>query len=221
MKSFLFSLLLIVGDTSKDADVIGMSNNLIHEDAEDGLRLAFESSVRLTSISASGGSFGSGNLFTYKGEQYIITANHVIEGTLFLDILEKNGNTESGTVLISIPELDLAIIKPTKKLSGTYASEFELSRGNKLGKKVFHCGHPLGVPFNLSKGMITGYEPEGYIIDSIALPGTSGSVVFDGDGKVVGVVVSIASIGESPNIQLIEGIVRVVPIDLTYILDMR
>jgi hypothetical protein len=69
--------------------------------------------------------------------------------------------------------------------------------------------------------MITGYEPEGYIIDSIALPGTSGSVVFDGDGKVVGVIVSIASIGESPNIQLIEGIVRVVPIDLTYILDMR
>tara|TARA_R110000868_G_scaffold225958_6_gene478294 strand:- start:302 stop:964 length:663 start_codon:yes stop_codon:yes gene_type:complete len=220
MNNILFSLLMIISDTS-NADFTDMGSNLIHEDAEDGLRLAFESSVRIISVSGGGTSYGSGNLFTHEGEQYIITANHVIEGTLFLDILEKNGTSGGGYVLVSNSELDLAIVKPYKKLSGTYAVKFEHSKDNRLGKKVFHCGHPLGVPFNLSKGMITGYETGGYIIDSISLPGTSGSVVFDEDGKVIGVVVSIASIGKPPNVQLIEGIVRVVPIDLTYILDMR
>lgn len=220
MISILFSMLLIAGDTSS-ADVFAMSSNLVHQDIEDGLKIAFETSVRIVSVSSVGTSFGSGNLFTHKGELYIITANHVVEQSLFLDIVEKDGNIVSGEILLTNPELDLAIIKPVTKLTGTFATEFKFSENNKLGEKVFHCGHPLGIPFNLSKGMITGYSPTGYIIDSISLPGSSGSVVFNENGKVIGVVVSVAALGEPPYAQLIEGIVSVVPINLSAILDER
>ena len=220
MRNILFSLLLVASDTSH-AEESSQSSSLVHEDAAVGLRLAFESSVQIASISERGRSFGSGNLFIYKGEQYIITANHVVAGTLFLDILEKDGNISSGVVYLSNPSLDLAIIKPVKELNGTTAVEFQFADDNLLGKEVFHCGHPLGTSFNLSKGMITTYELTGYIIDSLSLPGTSGSVVFDKEGKVVGVIVSVATVGEPPYLQLVEGIVRVVPIDLKYVIDSR
>ncbi len=218
MRNILFSLLLLASDTSH-AEVQNLSSSLVHEDAEEGLRLAFESSVQLVSISEKGAAFGSGNLFIYNGEQYIITANHVVAGSLFLDILEKDGNVASGIVFLTNPELDLAIIKPVTRLTGTTAVDFEFANDNKLGKEVYHCGHPIGVSFNLSKGMITTYEPTGYIINSLSLPGTSGSVVFDKYGKVVGVIVSVAGFGEPPNTQLIEGIVKVIPIDLKYVID--
>lgn len=211
-------MFLFIGCVSH-AEVSNMNNSLVHEDAEEGLRLAFESSVQLVSISEKGVAFGSGNLFTYNGEEYIITANHVVAGSLFLDILEKDGNVANGIVFLSNPELDLAIIKPITRLTGTNAAKFEFSKDNKLGKEVYHCGHPLGVSFNLSKGMITTYEPTGYIIDSLSMPGTSGSVVFDKYGKVVGVIVSVAGYGQEPNVQLVEGIVKVVPIDLKHIID--
>lgn len=218
MRNILFSMFLFIGCVSH-AEVSNMNNSLVHEDAEEGLRLAFESSVQLVSISEKGVAFGSGNLFTYNGEEYIITANHVVAGSLFLDILEKDGNVANGIVFLSNPELDLAIIKPITRLTGTNAAKFEFSKDNKLGKEVYHCGHPLGVSFNLSKGMITTYEPTGYIIDSLSMPGTSGSVVFDKYGKVVGVIVSVAGYGQEPNVQLVEGIVKVVPIDLKHIID--
>jgi len=218
MRNILFSMLFIVSDTS-NAEVISMSSNLIHEDAEDGLKLAFESSVKLISVSSTSTSMGSGNLFIYKGEEYIITANHVVADSLFLDIIEKNGNISTGTVYLSFPELDLAIIKPNGNLTGTLAVKFNFAGTSKLGKEVFHCGHPIGIPFNISTGIITGFGATGYVINSISLPGSSGSVVFDKEGKVIGVVVSIAAIGDQPNVQLVEGIVRVVPIDLSYILD--
>ena len=220
MRNILFSLLLVTSDTSH-AEVSNQSSSLVHEDAAEGLRLAFESSVQIASISERGRSFGSGNLFIYKGEQYIITANHVVAGTLFLDILEKDGNISSGVVYLTNPSLDLAIIKPMKELNGTTAVEFQFADDNLLGKEVFHCGHPLGTSFNLSKGMIITYELTGYIIDSLSLPGTSGSVVFDREGKVVGVIVSVATVGEPPYLQLVEGIVKVVPIDLKYVIDSR
>jgi len=184
-----------------------------------GLRLAFESSVQLVSITENGVSFGSGNLFIYKGEQYILTAQHVVSNSLFLEILQKDGSITGGVVFLTNPELDLAIIKPVEDLSATTAVEFKYATSNLLGKEVFHCGHPIGTSFNLSKGMITTYDSTGYIISSLSLPGTSGSVVFDKEGKVLGVIVSVASYGDPPNVQLVEGIVKVVPIDLAYVID--
>jgi len=218
MKNILFLLFLFIGGTS-NAEVHNAISGLVHESAEDGLKIAFESSVQLVSIKQEGFGIGSGNLFVYKGEQYIITANHVVSGSLFLDILEKNGNVASGLVILSNPALDLAIIKPISKMTGTFATEFKLSDNNLLGKEVYHCGHPIGTNFNLSKGMITAYDSRGYIIDSFSMPGSSGSVVFDKEGKVLGVVVSIAVFGEDSRMQLVGNITRVVPINLPEIID--
>ncbi len=95
----------------------------------------------------------------------------------------------------------------------TDAIKFKQKRDNKIGKEVYHCGHPSIIPFNLSKGIITSLQGNHIVTDSFALPGSSGSVVFGKSGDIIGIVVSVGFDQPFGLPELIEEVVRVSLVD--------
>jgi len=215
MKNFFIGLsLLLQPNFNQDSWEKAYYESLVYSDAPRGVKDSINSSVLIQSMSTTNGlSTGSGNLVKIKGHEVIITAHHVVKDGLFMIAVEKNHKTTSLELVYFDEKKDIAVLRPTEKLSVTSAIKLKQRKDNHIGKPVYHCGHPSVVEFNLSRGMITSYNRGSIIVDSFSLPGSSGSVVFGERGDVIGIVIAIA-VGqwfESP--ELIGNIVIVTPID--------
>jgi len=221
MKNILLFMSLFVNNASDAEPKEFDSRELVHGDAAEGLKISFESSIKINTINAEGVGLGSGNLVSHKGEIYIITAKHVIDGTLFLQGVEKNGNILPLVVVYTDTEKDIALLKPLGKLTGTVPAKFKQRDNYLIGASVYHCGHPVGVFFNVSNGIVTSISKETYIINSFSLPGTSGAVVFDKEGYIVGVVVSILLHKSFGAFETVSDVVNVETIDSSKISFLR
>ena len=60
-----------------------------------------------------------------------------------------------------------------------------------MGEKVYHCGHPAREGWHISEGLLTGTHNDVLMINTFAWPGSSGSVLFDESGRVLGVLSAI------------------------------
>lgn len=217
MKNILILLTLIISDIGEIKQEKITSKNLIYKDTTEGLKLAFDSSVLIYSMKQEGIATGSGNLITFDKQNYIITANHVVDGSLFLGAIEKDTGTLPVEIIFQDPIKDIAILKPLGPFTSTTPAKFKESKDNLIGKPVVHCGHPSVVSFNISRGIITSIVGDSLIIDSFSLPGSSGSIVFGESGEIIGVVVSIG-INDTLGVpDLIGNIVRVIPFDYLYL----
>ena len=214
MKHLLLALVMFV-KTHERTD--SEFPDLVHFQAPWGLKQAFNSSVAIHSLSERGAGLGSGNLVSFDDELYVFTAAHVVKDSLFLAITEKNGESTQAEVVAIDLKNDFAILKPMGRLHITKAVSYKLRFDNYIGKNVYHCGHPSVASFNVSRGMITGYDNGHYLIEAIALPGSSGGVVFGRGGDIIGVVVSVGIVNTLGPPELVEEIVRVAPIDYLYV----
>lgn len=138
------------------------------------------------------------------GDRYLATNNHVVDGARSLVISGPNDNYNkdySVEVVAVDKNVDLAIIKvtdpsfegfgfPTYGISTTTAD---------VGTDVFVLGYPMttvmGQEIKLTTGVIsskTGYQgdPATYQISAAVQPGNSGGPMFDGEGNLIGIVVS-------------------------------
>lgn len=209
MKNLLILMTLLVNDVSEAKPKEFNSRSLIDKDAEEGLKIAFSSSLMIQSLTEKGMSSGSGNLVNYKKELYVITAYHVVRDSLFLTLVEKDGNTVPASILYSDEKSDIAILVPHGGFNATEDAAYRKRRHDLLGTEVYHCGHPVGTYFNISEGIITSFAGDGFIVNSFSLPGSSGSMVFDEDGNIVGVVVSVAMYNTFGTPELASGLVKV------------
>jgi S1-C subfamily serine protease len=134
---------------------------------------------------------GSGNYFTYNGMDFILTAAHVVEGNLETKISDGKDLVNMKIVFIDFSN-DVAILKPETKLKNAKPMRWALNKSKKLkGISVHYSGYPSHYGNLLIGGMVSSYTNEGIVIQSFALPGSSGSVVFDESGRVVGVVSAV------------------------------
>lgn len=213
--SFLLLCVLLVGDVFREQKKDYSS--LLYKESPQGLKVSFESSVMIVSLRGEFLSSGSGNLLSYKGKEYIATASHVIEGSTLMFAIEKDGTKILLELVFQDKERDIAFLRPKDKPKNTKAIPIRFSNNNLIGKPVYHCGHPGTISFNISEGIITSVLSDSYVINSFSLPGSSGSVVFDENGKVVGIVSSIMTFGVDDRKELIGEVVRVLPIDKKYL----
>ena len=133
---------------------------------------------------------GSGNYFRHKGKEFVLTAAHVVSGENEFYILD--GEEKVGIRIVFIDfEADVAIIIPKKQLKTIKATKWSQSKNRKIGSKTVYAGWPAYYGKTLLTGLISAVQEHGIIIHSFALPGSSGSVVFDSSGRVLGVVSSI------------------------------
>jgi|9_EtaG_2_1085328.scaffolds.fasta_scaffold00612_14 S1-C subfamily serine protease len=214
MRNFFIMLMLFMdGHVEREPSPY----SAVNFDASWGLKLAYTSSVIVQGFNEQGPSMGSGNAIRIFGQDYIITAAHVVKDSVITTIIEKNSN-EIGVDIISIDtEKDIAILKPLNRFRATNAAQVKVRTDNTIGKEVFHCGHPSITYFNASEGIITGHADGHYITNAFSLPGSSGSLVFGKRGDIIGVVVSVGVFQNLGSYSMSEELVRVVPLDYLYL----
>jgi len=139
---------------------------------------------------------GTGTGFFISEDGYLVTNNHVVEGSDDVSIIFADG-TEVEAELIGTDQLtDLAVIK----VDGEIPGYVELGDSSELrpGERVIAIGSPLGAYTNtVTEGIVSGIGRRvagtNAAIDNLVQhdaainPGNSGGPLFTLDGKVVGV----------------------------------
>ena len=158
---------------------------------------------------------GSGVLIDSDG--YILTCYHVIKDARSIKVTTKNGAHYDATVVGYDDLTDLAVIKikGSNFKTVTYGDSSALSTGD----VAVVMGNPLGqLGGSISTGIISALDRsvvvEGKAMtliqtDAAINPGNSGGGLFDGTGKLIGIVVAKA--GDSSS--RVEGIGFAIPIN--------
>jgi serine protease Do len=146
-----------------------------------------------------GGSLGTG-FFIF--DNLILTNYHVTKGNQFLDVYMHNSPTKYAAKLVaSSPAHDLALLEIENWAAFTeeFPNVRNLPLGNSnlvdVGETVFSLGHPWGIEWTLSEGIVSGVGREGgmnapvqYIqTDANIYQGNSGGPLLNEFGEVVGV----------------------------------
>lgn len=138
-----------------------------------------------------GGKIGSG---FFVRDDLVITNFHVIEGAKFIEMKMFNGQETFGKVIESDIRLDLALIKTQSRGNPVVLYDNQILP---LGETVEAIGHPGGLEFSITRGIISGlreitstYAPGGKPIrfvqtDAAMNPGNSGGPLFL-NNKVIG-----------------------------------
>ena len=136
---------------------------------------------------------GSGNLFNYLNDLFIITSSHVVDSNLNYMIQEQNGNTLSCRVIYNDIGNDIAILIPYGKFKATISSPYLVNMQKDLKtKQMYYSGNPGELENLFIRGWVADSDHRRVVLQSFGWPGSSGSVVFDSAGRVVGVVTAIA-----------------------------
>jgi serine protease Do len=139
-----------------------------------------------------GGGLGSG---FFVADDTVLTNYHVIEGTKFVEIKMFDGQETFGKIVAHDIRLDLALIKvQARGVPVQFLGKREIS----LGETVEAIGHPNGLEFTITRGVISAmrkreslYTPGAKKVrfiqtDTAINPGNSGGPLFLNE-KVIGV----------------------------------
>ena len=134
---------------------------------------------------------GSGNYFKIGGNHFIISASHLVKDD---DILWAHDHDNYIMLLLIHNDVDndIAILVPYRKLENITPINYSLNnKKNILGSSVVYAGFPADINQSVFSGMVSKVSSKGFSMQGFALPGSSGSVVFDNSGKVMGVVSAV------------------------------
>lgn len=141
------------------------------------------------------GAHGTG---VYVGGGLVVTAAHVVDEFVGLDVVTDQKDSASAFVMMVDAQNDIAVLRLRDEV---LIAEAPLSCGpSPIGMTVSAIGNPLERDFATSNGRIAGEAlPFGAWASVMLLrlsvaPGDSGGPVLDPDGNVVGIVVG--QIGE-------------------------
>jgi serine protease DegS len=141
---------------------------------------------------------GSGVIVNEHG--FILTNNHVIEGSDEIHVALPDGRSVPATVVGRDPESDLAVLKIS--LDGLHAIVFGDSDHLRVGDVVLAIGNPFGVGQTVTQGIVSAIGRnhlgistfENFIQTDAAInPGNSGGALINASGELIGVNTAIFS----------------------------
>jgi S1-C subfamily serine protease len=141
--------------------------------------------------------FGAGVLLRADKDGYLFaTANHVVhdsghgstDATEHVLVATESGIWAKADVVGQSPQLDLALLWMGRH-SGSADFVQPLSAGRD-GAEIFVIGHPEGLRYTLSTGIISGLRDDEVQISAVVSPGNSGGPVYDHRGNLIGIVSS-------------------------------
>ena len=149
-----------------------------------------------------GGGQGSG--FVVDPSGYIVTNNHVVEGSRNQVVTFSDGTQLESTLIGTDPASDLAVIKVDAPAGGLTAVSLADSSDIQVGQIVIAIGSPFGLENTLTTGVISGLDrefpgrgnyriPDVIQTDAAINPGNSGGPLLDLRGNVIGVNSAIES----------------------------
>ncbi len=137
---------------------------------------------------------GRGTGFNIDEDGLIITNYHVIAGKRDIRVSFSGQVEHRGEALETFPEIDLAVVD----IKGDNLPVLEIvERELTVGEEVIIIGNPLGLFKVPTKGVIIGETTlEGWneavlLIKGPVYKGSSGSPVFDMEGKVVAIIFAV------------------------------
>jgi len=143
-------------------------------------------------------SLGSGVIISEQG--YILTNNHVIDGSDEILVALHDGRTVEASVVGTDPETDLAILKINQgKLPSIIMGNSDDLR---VGDVVLAIGNPFGVGQTVTQGIVSAKGRsqlgistfENFIQTDAAInPGNSGGALINAHGALVGINTAIFS----------------------------
>lgn len=152
--------------------------------------------------------YSSGTGFMVNGVDFIITNEHVIRDNKRVVIEGHDMDRQTVEVLFFDELYDIAFLSnPVFKSSVQVKSKLaEVTLAN-LGDPVFAIGHPLGLRFSTTKGIISSFQLEfsgiNYLQHDAALnPGNSGGPLYNQHGEIIGVNTFIHKNGANIGIAL-------------------
>lgn len=148
---------------------------------------------------------GSGVILNTEG--YIVTNNHVIDGSDRLEVTLNDNRTFNATVIGKDPTTDLALIKI--EADGLHVIPMGDSEAVRVGEWVLAVGNPFGFTSTVTKGIVSAKarnisqrspRPNGsngiesYIqTDAAVNPGNSGGALVNLNGELIGINTAIYS----------------------------
>ena len=132
---------------------------------------------------------------------YVLTNNHVVEGTSAVQITTKDGRQFSAKVIGRDPPTDVAVLQ-VQNPSGLKALAFGDSDALEVGDFVLAIGNPFGLGQTVTSGLVsalgrTGLGKQGYEdfiqTDAAINPGNSGGALVSLRGELVGINSAIIS----------------------------
>lgn len=140
---------------------------------------------------------GAGSGIIMNPDGYVLTNNHVVEGTSTVDVYLCDGKKYDGEVIGIDPSTDIAVIK----INGHnfYSGEFGNSDELKPGQIAIAIGNSLGLTGGptVTVGVISAVRRnipsqrgvlENMIQTDAAInPGNSGGPLIDSEGKIIGI----------------------------------
>ena len=145
---------------------------------------------------------GSGVVVNAQGA--ILTARHVIAGARTITITFADGTKIGASLVSEDAARDTAVLAPESLPPVIVPAVIGSSRGVQVGDEAYAVGHPLGLPFSMSAGVISGLDRsipvkdgttlEGLIqFDTAVNPGNSGGPLLNRAGQVIGIVTALAN----------------------------
>ncbi|MRN53888.1 S1C family serine protease [Paenibacillus monticola] len=146
---------------------------------------------------------GSGVIYKKDAKKaYIITNNHVIEGSSKLEVVTIDGEARKATLVGADKVSDIAVLSIDAKGINTIAQIGDSSK-LRLGETVIAIGNPLGLGDSLTSGIVSytermipvslnqdgvyDWEQEVIQTDAAINEGNSGGALVDLEGKVIGI----------------------------------
>lgn len=159
----------------------------------------------------------SGNYFKHRGYRFILTAAHVAltPDNIKLYVKERFGvGKHQAKVVFVDRETDLAVIVIEEKLDTVVAINWRRKDYWKIdvGDKLYYTGHPMDMEYMSFNGSVSRVFSNMLIMQGWAYMGSSGSAVFDPDGRVVGVVSAIRGDWNGVVPQMLPSIVMLAPL---------
>jgi len=162
--------------------------------------------------------FGAGMLLQANAEGYLfVTAHHVLDGpawkmaksTSRALVAMASGTWAAADVIARHKNLDLALLWiPRDSGQGTFVEPIAKAADVSDGESVFVIGHPEGLRFTLSTGIISRTDSSTIQMSAPVSPGNSGGPVFDDKGDLVAIVTSMVDKHGDPNAENLNFAVR-------------
>ena len=162
--------------------------------ANDVVKKVFPSTVGIVATSLAGQSVGSGVCVASEG--YILTNQHVVDGSNSVTLYFSDNTSCSASVVWSDKNIDLAIVK--SEIAPPHLEMSSVS-GLVVGQDVLAVGTPLSLQFkhSVTKGIVSALgrtvEVEGGYLQNLVQhdasinPGNSGGPLVNFAGQVVGI----------------------------------
>lgn len=150
-----------------------------------------QNSVRVVSWTG----HGSGGIVKYKDMQLVMTAQHVADGSLGqIYLLQTESEQRSGLLIYSDPLHDIAVLYVINKFDNSKGIKWNPTKIlTSVGTEITYSGYPSWHSLMTYRGRVAGYETHPQAGTQIMLNtygwfGCSGSLIYDSDGAVVGIL---------------------------------